>query len=421
MRRGKLILMNGSNLIRIIIISAIYSLVFVPALQADDGYVVINPYSGTVTPKKNNNIQMISEEVYYDNNKEEFTAIFMLKNLTSATQIIDIAFPVNFDESMSEKKLADEQILSFLKKQYQFKTFLDGVLIDSILYKIDKEKANKLYNYAFVTKKVVFNPKSTRKLQHKYKQKITSSSFSNTGEDKFELIYVVETGRSWAGKIKQAYFKFTLPTYNINVQKNLLHYKTLTEKDGLVRIDISISPKPSNVISDKNLLTVEWLFKEFDPDFNILCIIDYTGTPSSYTAPSRTYKYVLQPLIEKNKLEDDAIYFYEHEFTKLAISYEEYLDFLCFWLIKEYNTLQKDDVISINKEKKIILSNLCWFYINLSYARKGYIFNSDIWKRLFGSFSWYKEVTRSPIFNEQEKRNIDHIAKIRNELESIKE
>ena len=78
--------------------------------------------------------------------------------------------------------------------------------------------------------------------------------------------------------------------------------------------------------------------------------------------------------------------------------------------------ITNDMTISSRSERREMISSLCSYYINLVYARKGYLFSSRIWNGLFTMFGWYTGTTKNPTFSEQEKNRVQDIDRMRKEL-----
>jgi len=329
----------------------------------------IGRHGETVFPLLNKDIRMVSENitgsfVEQDEITYKVDCLFSFLNLTDQKKTIEIGFPIlamyaDSYGSGSAGAVSDKDIVVFVNDKKVSVTARKGVANQEL--GIGKE-----YPLVFVFP-VEFGPNEKKKVL------VTYNAAFATGDDDYisgqVFSYVTKTGALWGGNIREAKFRFALPTMS-------------QYKGEIIYMDGS----PDGYRIDKG--AISWTFNNWLPKEELLVRVEIGHLDMLVGIVLKEYftgrEYVADKRLYSRKD-------FEHSF------------------ILEHKSFAQEVIFK---------ALLCWLFRNEIYARHGYKFDNLILKEFFSNFSWYapKETFSETEFSVTEKRNLSIIKKEENEL-----
>lgn len=380
------------------LISILFICAFLATVQADDGYYLENPQSGTVFPMSNTSVQMVSEEVIYSN--QQFVTIFVLKNTSGQAQDVTFGFPVagafsrDFQiqfGNLSEIKRQEAAMQEF-SAYYCFKSFTNGAAVENTLTEASKGYRNEGYQYVFLAKHH-FLPRQSQTVTNVYHQE-PSYSGNNSGLQSQKIRYLLKTGALWKSKIESANFTFYIeksPPHKFYEYLPDLDSKTQNYRGAFQKYFLECQPKNAVIEENNRFFICRWSFKNLDPKENIEINWGYRTFNLDLTLLEKLNDQIRRK--ETKKLTAKYPSFFKEMQNKQA-----YLEYI-FSLSKCETTNGFNEQTRVNPR----------FLINSIYALRGYKFLQTEWTDFFKQFQWYTPATGAPEFTYQEKKMIENL------------
>lgn len=367
---------------------------FIFQIKANDGAFSIGPQGGTIYPENNEQIEMLEEEVIYDESTGQFVTTFFFRNTSNKMQNVIIGFPVapsdDSENDFSENPPTDHELMNEIKNTFKFETWVDGDYISRELWEIGKGNR---YKFAFTTT-VTFKPNQTINVVNKFNQGFGYGG-DNMGGRFSSIKYILKTGAYWKGNIGKAKIIFHL---------NKDYHDFETKKDtGLLYMDYigvfhkhwnaSIEPVSFDFVAN----TITWEFMNFEPDFDIdLSFYNEVGFLLSNEFLNDIDS--LSKLITTN----DTTRFHElikgfkkqYKFNDEDISYKKYF-FVIYLNTAEQLLHNKGKLDSLTVHYKIR------HIINAFAALHDYEFSNPLWTKTFTLFDWYTPRTKTPKYSSE--------------------
>ncbi len=379
--------------------------------EANDGAFSIGPQGGTIYPENNEHIEMLEEEVIYDEATGQFITTFLFRNTSGEAQSVIIGFPVAPSEDSelfySNNIPSDDELMNEIKNTFKFETWVDEEYISRELWEIGK--GNK-YKFAFTTT-VTFKPNQIRKVVNRFNQGFGYGG-SNTGSNFSRIMYILRTGAFWKGNIGKAKIIFKLNTEN-ELKKTGPKYDLYQNHLFSYRKGWKSNKTPVSIDSITN--TITWEFKDFEPDFDIhfrLYEEFSNGLPVEFLFDIDTLsKYISRNDIGKfeKKLKKLRSYIkingYQSKnvFNNIYIAYTDNL---------LNNTKGIDSITAHYKVRHII---------NAFAALNNYEFSNPMWAKTFELFDWYTPNTKTPDYSPEIQTLIEKLNTYEKEKQYITE
>lgn len=381
--------------------------------EANDGAFSIGPQGGTIYPENNEHIEMLEEEVVYDEATGQFITIFLFRNTSGEAQSVIIGFPVapseDSEDEYSENPPTDNELMDEIKNTFKFQTWVDGKYISRELWKIGKGNR---YKFAFTTT-VIFKPNQTIKIINKFKQGFGYGG-DNMGGSFSSIRYILRTGAYWKGNIGKAKIIFKLANpHNLIPQTDTIYRNINSEYVSLTKEKYywQSFKNPTSVDTINRIIT--WEFLDFEPDFDIdlTFITGYEGvldTEFIYYIDSLSACIINKDTICFNKfytLADKYIYKNQNK----GVYERVYKDFAGVLL----NSTEKTDSISVHYKVR--------HRINAFAALNNYEFSNPMWAKIFELFDWYKPETKTPDYSPEIQSLIEKLTAYEKEKQYITE
>ncbi|MDX2130306.1 MAG: hypothetical protein SFU91_14825 [Chloroherpetonaceae bacterium] len=361
------------------------------SLFANDGSYISGPEGGALFPLKSSSIQMVEEEVIYDVTSGEFVTTFIFLNLSDSVQRVTFGFPISakFDEQEYDYDPSSRDTLyeiARINSQMNFLTWVNGKERKRNLIPIIPDTD---YNYAF-SFTYTFKPKEKIRVVNTFNQG-KGYGFSNDGTEYDAYTYILKTGSLWAGNIKKAriLFKFS-PGFKMTFSNRSdikIDFKDNKRVISLVNYEEGLKPFPNNNFKvDTTNNTVEWLFSDFKPKFDVSAIFYNSAISNSilFFPVCDSLSFFIQQSNPKNfdsyfnQVKNELKYESEYGKEYFVYVYESVAKFILNGL---YVPLERYQIRHI---------------INGFAALFGYRFKNPLWEKMFSQFKWYKPTTENP-------------------------
>ena len=375
------------NLKKLNLIVSLLSLLVV--VSANDGSYSESPQGGTIYPINNEYIEMLQELVEYDQRTGKISTTFFFRNTSDKAQEVIIGFPVTpeyfSEDEWFETTPSNDSLMIEIEETIKFKTWINDKPIKRELWKIDT--TDKKYKFAFLTT-IHFEPLETIKVVNKFNQGAGYGG-SNLGDNYSVFSYILETGAYWKGKIGRAVIRFKMEDKPLT--KSIID--TIGEFADMIYVNVdewTYQPEPTTIDTTKYI--VEWIYENFEPDFNISIYI-HTGPEQIIQADFFDPLDSLSGFIAANNSVGFENYYSELKKNSGYFNYDKSLckNFYQFniesLLIEEYKT----DPIKIKNKIR--------HRVNALAALNGYSFSNEMWKKTFELFEWYDPLTKSPKYS----------------------
>lgn len=391
-----------------LLLSALLFLSFF-CLCANDGYYTSSAQGGTLYPMQNQSVQMLEEEVVYNQKAGTFSTRFIFYNTSDQTEEVILGFPVMpsedeeayYDEDAPEKTKAE--IMTEIEAELQFKTWINGKEIARQLWQTDTVDN---YEYAFYTP-LTFKSGEKIEVLNKFKQGFGYGG-TNLGENWTDISYILKTGASWKGNIQNATVRFELEPTDLNYYTDTIIAKRygIMPTDGYCyTVEINgwnFSPEPTTIDHENSIIT--WELRDFKPDFDIhirqskSCVemqecfdfVDDFDILALYITNNEKDKF--EKYIEKLRKKK---YLFKNQKENCAKMYIQYAE----------DIIARVDTVN----NQTLLKSKIRHIVNGLAAIRGYIFKNEQWASMFGLFTWYEPVTGKPHYTAAELEIIDQL------------
>lgn len=321
----------------------------------------------TVFPVENNEIELISERVEINAlDLIDVTCQFVLHN-TSDAITIQMGFPSNHVKS--------------------FKVHVDGKEVSTIYKEArpiqlsSRESINDAYLWTVPFAK---NETHTVVVSYLYNWSEADSTEDSPDPGYLGFGYILETGKYWKNKIKNAEIIVDFAPY--------------------IYSDLTITPTGYTVLNDNK---IAWHYSDFEPSDNIFVRdLNFKNIPRKIMVDGWTHmgfdgKYWKKGVLVKWAGECGTI-----DDSYLSVNMDDYI--FDKYVVMLVGICIVDNNCMSNAKLEVPIARAIR---NEIYARHGYIFKSKEWNDIFSKQSWYAPNVNFNVamFNKYEKRNIKYL------------
>lgn len=307
------------------------------------------PEAGVISSVSNDSIIMIEETVIYSN--ETFHTVFVFSNSSELTQHVYLGFPVYGGFSAWGNRISDNELyqesnqIKMIEEYYRFTNTFNGIPFKMSLY-----PGNGDYSAIYIGE-IDFQPFQIAIISNSFHQQ--PDIFDQwTYYTEYELKYYLKSGATWKGNIGKSIFKYY-------IHKEVGNFDTAF--NWLMYFGWESQPMPDKFYENTNTLYLEWIFTNYNPEFNI------------------EVKWGIYNMFNSNFDLDTDI---GEDWTGKAELIELFQD---IDNVKEF-------VWEMSSEYMLDGNSLEPFILSCIYALNGYIFSDESCLSFFSQFDWYQPI-----------------------------
>lgn len=395
--------------------SLFISILIINTVLSDDGFVENNLISGNLMLMNSTSIQMVEEFVGYKDGY--FSTQFIFLNTTSDTQKVKIGFPVLGeismglpDESSEWESLPDSLKRKKIDEYYDFECFINGKFVPRVLEKADVDTNNKLYDY-FYSLPIVFLPNEKIVIDNKYRA-LPITFRTSVGDSYTDIVYILQTGASWAGNINNAVIKFnTLESDSFKIEIDNIsycHFWSIYSK-------VTAEPHDYETLIEKGKIVYIWDYKDINPDFDIRCSWVRVPVWDAFFHNAYLVNYSNESTKERKELIKSLT----------SDNFDKYFDAYIAHVGQASNKFGRGDITDLvcpyyEDNKLDVLISACRFLINYVYARNNYIFKSEKINQFYSECPWYKGTVNKVTLSKKWQNDLNNLTRYEKLFTQIK-